>query len=281
MNGKTTCVTGCPPSLPSSQPSPFRPPAPQTPPHYHQLQQAPNYAEIDEDDDEYEAAHGGRHGGRGGYGGGRLGGRGSLGGALPRGSGTGLDEYGAGGEGGMGSGGGSGGGGAYEVGGMMGSGGNFGGNGMEEVAEDTKLYCVCRKTQTGGMVACDNEKCKSPDEWYHYECMNLPETMADGDKWHCPGCTKRPGGQRWAGGSLFPPGLGASSSATSSSSAANPPPAPTASTETLHAQRSQGLQAQHLLVQQRAQQAAEALSNAGIAVPKASHKSSRKKGPPA
>ena len=255
-------------------------PPPSSPPsHILKLQQAPNYAEIDEDNDEYEV-QGGRGGsGRGGFGGGRMG-RGSLAG-NPRGSGVGLDEYAAQHSGGD----------AGGLGGFMGgSGGGFEGSGSSATGadgsmEDTTLYCVCRKAQTGCMVACDNDKCKTPDEWYHNDCMNLPEQgIPEGDKWHCPGCSRRPGGQRWsATGTALPPvtaagGTNAALLPPANSALTGPSFAQPAAAVSLDAQRSQALQAQQmLLVQHRAQQAADNLVNSGITLPKTSHKAKGKK----
>ena len=48
-----------------------------------------------------------------------------------------------------------------------------------------ELYCTCRQPEHGDMIACDNEECPSPDEWYHVDCVCLNEVI---DKWYCTSC---------------------------------------------------------------------------------------------
>jgi hypothetical protein len=48
-----------------------------------------------------------------------------------------------------------------------------------------ELYCTCRQPEHGDMIACDNEECPSPDEWYHVGCVGLNEVI---DKWYCTSC---------------------------------------------------------------------------------------------
>lgn len=51
------------------------------------------------------------------------------------------------------------------------------------------VYCTCAGPDTGeGMGACSNDKCDTPDEWYHYSCVNIEEQPAEEDLWYCPGC---------------------------------------------------------------------------------------------
>ncbi|KAJ7070989.1 hypothetical protein C8F01DRAFT_1362785 [Mycena amicta] len=54
------------------------------------------------------------------------------------------------------------------------------------VAEDDKLYCICKTTydEDRFMIACD--KC---DEWYHTQCVEMPDLVVDlVDQFFCPPC---------------------------------------------------------------------------------------------
>lgn len=54
--------------------------------------------------------------------------------------------------------------------------------------EDDKLYCVCktRYDEDRVMIACD--RC---DEWYHTQCVNMPDLEVDlVDQFFCPICVK-------------------------------------------------------------------------------------------
>ncbi|KAF7320280.1 PHD-type domain-containing protein [Mycena kentingensis (nom. inval.)] len=54
------------------------------------------------------------------------------------------------------------------------------------VAEDDKLYCICKTTydEDRFMIACD--KC---DEWYHTQCVDMPDLVVDlVDQFFCPPC---------------------------------------------------------------------------------------------
>ena len=48
-----------------------------------------------------------------------------------------------------------------------------------------ELYCTCRQPEHGDMMACVNEECPSPDEWYHVDCVCLDEVI---DKWYSTSC---------------------------------------------------------------------------------------------
>ncbi|EAU93019.2 hypothetical protein CC1G_06739 [Coprinopsis cinerea okayama7 len=55
--------------------------------------------------------------------------------------------------------------------------------------EDDKLYCVCKTKydQERAMIACD--RC---DDWYHMQCVNMPELVADlVDQFFCPPCIEK------------------------------------------------------------------------------------------
>lgn len=44
-----------------------------------------------------------------------------------------------------------------------------------------QLFCYCRRTSFGKMVACDNKKCET--EWFHIDCLGLRE-VPEGS-WYC------------------------------------------------------------------------------------------------
>lgn len=59
----------------------------------------------------------------------------------------------------------------------------------ESDKEDDKLYCVCktRYNEDRVMIACD--RC---DEWYHTQCVNMPDLEIDlVDQFTCPPCVKK------------------------------------------------------------------------------------------
>ncbi|KAJ7631044.1 hypothetical protein FB45DRAFT_917282 [Roridomyces roridus] len=59
----------------------------------------------------------------------------------------------------------------------------------EVVAEDDKLYCVCKTKydEDRFMIACD--KC---DEWYHTQCVEMPDLVVDlVDQFFCPLCIEK------------------------------------------------------------------------------------------
>ncbi|KAI8590156.1 hypothetical protein BDZ88DRAFT_415724 [Geranomyces variabilis] len=47
-----------------------------------------------------------------------------------------------------------------------------------------ELYCICRQTSHGDMVACDNPTCAI--EWFHYACVGLIHPPKG--KWYCSAC---------------------------------------------------------------------------------------------
>lgn len=55
----------------------------------------------------------------------------------------------------------------------------------EEVEDDNRLYCICRRESFGEMIACDNTSC--PIEWFHLECFGLSE--APSGNWFCSVCS--------------------------------------------------------------------------------------------
>ncbi|KAF2211527.1 hypothetical protein CERZMDRAFT_43263 [Cercospora zeae-maydis SCOH1-5] len=63
-------------------------------------------------------------------------------------------------------------------------------NHAEEVEEAStrepkKKYCYCNGPDSGRMLACDGEQCKT--EWFHFECLGL-EKAPESKKWYCDDC---------------------------------------------------------------------------------------------
>ena len=50
--------------------------------------------------------------------------------------------------------------------------------------EELELFCFCRQSEFGQMVACDNFDCEFG--WFHFECVGLTEEP-EGD-WYCGNC---------------------------------------------------------------------------------------------
>ena len=55
----------------------------------------------------------------------------------------------------------------------------------EEGESDDKKYCLCRRNESGNMIACDNNAC--PYEWFHWKCVGLKSKPRG--KWLCPECS--------------------------------------------------------------------------------------------
>ncbi|KAI1213313.1 uncharacterized protein F4807DRAFT_258806 [Annulohypoxylon truncatum] len=55
----------------------------------------------------------------------------------------------------------------------------------EEKHGNDKRYCVCRRKESGTMIACDNNAC--PYEWFHWKCVGLRSKPRG--KWLCPDCS--------------------------------------------------------------------------------------------
>jgi hypothetical protein len=53
-----------------------------------------------------------------------------------------------------------------------------------------KVYCVCKTGSYGKMIACDNQDCLEPNEWYHYHCVQVEEDKVPA-KWLCPLCKSK------------------------------------------------------------------------------------------
>jgi hypothetical protein len=48
-----------------------------------------------------------------------------------------------------------------------------------------EIYCKCKRPSFGKMIEC--ERCK---EWFHYECVKLPETL-EPKVWYCASCIEK------------------------------------------------------------------------------------------
>jgi hypothetical protein len=75
----------------------------------------------------------------------------------------------------------------------------------EEIDPDEPTYCICGDVSWGTMVACDNQdvsdalsfdcgaltggQCEK--EWFHLECVGLPDIPPRRSKWYCPDCQVR------------------------------------------------------------------------------------------
>lgn len=63
------------------------------------------------------------------------------------------------------------------------------GSGVEQssdgsISPDERLYCLCRRTSFGDMIACDNKLCEV--EWFHFACVDI--RIQPKGKWYCPVC---------------------------------------------------------------------------------------------
>ena len=59
-------------------------------------------------------------------------------------------------------------------------------NATGEVPTPEAVYCYCRDSEHGNMVACENSECKF--EWFHFECVGITEEPKG--VWYCPDCRK-------------------------------------------------------------------------------------------
>ena len=53
--------------------------------------------------------------------------------------------------------------------------------------ENNQVFCVCRKPESGKMIACDNSNCNI--HWFHYKCVGVKR--APRGKWYCSSCKKK------------------------------------------------------------------------------------------
>ena len=54
----------------------------------------------------------------------------------------------------------------------------------KENQSDDTVYCLCRKGESGRMIACDNASCSV--EWFHYKCVGISRKPKG--QWYCPSC---------------------------------------------------------------------------------------------
>ena len=54
-----------------------------------------------------------------------------------------------------------------------------------DLEEEKKVYCICRKNSFGNMIECD--ECK---EWFHYDCVGIDEDNVP-EEWNCEECEKK------------------------------------------------------------------------------------------
>lgn len=47
------------------------------------------------------------------------------------------------------------------------------------------IWCVCRETEHGNMIFCENPGCLI--EWFHMDCLHM-DTAPESD-WYCPNCS--------------------------------------------------------------------------------------------
>ncbi|KAK1931850.1 Chromatin modification-related protein YNG2 [Phytophthora citrophthora] len=51
-----------------------------------------------------------------------------------------------------------------------------------------RLYCICKDTSFGNMIACDNKKCFDRSNWYHMSCVGIDPLEEPPETWYCPAC---------------------------------------------------------------------------------------------
>ncbi|TMW67147.1 hypothetical protein Poli38472_012263 [Pythium oligandrum] len=52
----------------------------------------------------------------------------------------------------------------------------------------TRLYCVCKGSSFGDMIACDNKTCVDRSNWFHMSCVGLDPRRDPPETWYCPSC---------------------------------------------------------------------------------------------
>uniref|UniRef100_K3XC02 PHD-type domain-containing protein n=1 Tax=Globisporangium ultimum (strain ATCC 200006 / CBS 805.95 / DAOM BR144) TaxID=431595 RepID=K3XC02_GLOUD len=55
----------------------------------------------------------------------------------------------------------------------------------------TRVYCVCKGSSFGNMIACDNKKCLDRSNWYHMSCVGLNPAKDPPETWYCPTCQEQ------------------------------------------------------------------------------------------
>ena len=67
----------------------------------------------------------------------------------------------------------------------------------EQYNSDT-VYCICRRPESGRMIACVNPHCAV--EWYHLKCVGLTKNstnLLSHKKWLCPSCKQDPAAAKY------------------------------------------------------------------------------------
>ena len=70
----------------------------------------------------------------------------------------------------------------------------------EQYNSDT-VYCICRRPESGRMIACVNPHCAV--EWYHLKCVGLTKNstnLLSHKKWLCPSCKQDPAAAKYITG---------------------------------------------------------------------------------
>ncbi|KAK2743664.1 hypothetical protein FQN57_004773 [Myotisia sp. PD_48] len=60
---------------------------------------------------------------------------------------------------------------------------------VEEIDPNEPRYCLCGDVSFGTMICCEDNDCDK--EWFHIECINLPDVPSRLAKWYCPECRKK------------------------------------------------------------------------------------------
>ncbi|EZF69829.1 hypothetical protein H105_07821 [Trichophyton soudanense CBS 452.61] len=60
---------------------------------------------------------------------------------------------------------------------------------VEEIDPNEPRYCLCGDVSFGTMICCEDDDCET--EWFHLDCVGLPEVPSRLAKWYCPECRKK------------------------------------------------------------------------------------------
>ncbi|KAF1327418.1 Chromatin modification-related protein yng2, partial [Globisporangium splendens] len=64
-------------------------------------------------------------------------------------------------------------------------------NSKNKKKRKTRVYCVCKGSSFGNMIACDNKKCLDRSNWYHMSCVGLNPAKDPPETWYCPTCQEQ------------------------------------------------------------------------------------------
>lgn len=65
------------------------------------------------------------------------------------------------------------------------------GGGAKKKKRKARVYCVCKGSSFGNMIACDNRKCLDRSNWYHMRCVGLDASRDPPETWFCPSCQEK------------------------------------------------------------------------------------------